>query len=89
MKVSKTEETQKPIFESFTLNITVETEEEAKAFYAIFNYYPNAELLPAGNGPKLTGLIGGRHMTRPEDEIANGVAYQKFYRPKKNWSTHV
>lgn len=36
-------------FRPFTLNIVVESEEEAKVLYAIFSYPPNSNRLPDGS----------------------------------------
>jgi len=69
--------------DGFYLAIKMENNEEAQALYAIFNYAPNADLLPCGAAEKIKNAIGEDfYITRGDEEIANGTTYDKFYRRK-------
>lgn len=65
-------------FTPFSLIITVESAEEARALWAIFNHTRNTRLLPSKTAPQLRQAIGPEH--EAYGEIANGVAYGEFYR---------
>ncbi|KKK53216.1 hypothetical protein LCGC14_3097000 [marine sediment metagenome] len=68
----------------FDLVLTVESEEEAKAFYAIFNYAPNMDILPEGVGEIVREAIGRKYSDLGASQlIARGVYYREFYRGKK------
>ena len=74
-----------PQFKPHQLVLDVPNEEVARALYAIFNYCPNADLLPEeyANNVRETmgdGVACGR---QDRDEvIARGVTYKQFYQPK-------
>ncbi len=70
-------------FNSFKIDFIVESEEEAKALYAIFNYCPNLDILPEGAGRSIRGIIGKKYSDLgPDQMIARGVDYLNFYRSK-------
>ena len=71
-------------FQEFDITLTVESEEEARALYAIFNYSPNLDLIPGGGGDKVRGIIGRKFANAEEGMIANGVTYEEFYRSKES-----
>jgi len=75
MKVFKNEEKE---FTPFTLNITIETEEEARALFAIFNLRKNGRLLRGQDGLILEAIGKEYHVRR--DVIANGITYEEFYK---------
>ena len=71
-------------FAPFDVTFTVESEEEARALYAIFNYVPNINVLPDGAGEIVRKVIGERYeKLGPDQLIARGVTYGKFYSRKK------
>ena len=68
----------------FDVVLTVESEEEARALYAIFNYVPNIDMLPDGTGEIVRKAIGERYgELGPDQLIARSVTYGKFYHGKK------
>ena len=68
----------------FDVVLTVESEEEAKALYAIFNYCPNEDILPEGGAKQVRDAIGGRYGDPGGGQlIARGVHYGEFYRSKR------
>ncbi len=68
----------------FDVVLTVESEEEAKALYAIFNYCPNEDILPEGRAKQVRDAIGGRYGDLGGGQlIARGVHYEEFYRSKR------
>ena len=71
-------------FAPFDVILTVESEEEARALYAIFNYSPNVNLLPGGDGAVVREAIGEKYGDLgPSTLIAKGVYYREFYRGKR------
>ena len=71
-------------FRPFDITLTVESEEEARALYAIFNYSPNVDLLPRESGGNIKKAIGEKYSTLGTSQlIARGVCYGHFYHPKK------
>ena len=71
-------------FRSFDVTLTIESEEEAKALYAIFNYCPNEDILPEGGAKQVRDAIGGRYGDLDGGQlIARGVHYEEFYRSKR------
>ena len=71
-------------FPAFDITLTIESEEEARALYAIFNYIPNTDLFPDGVSLKIREKIGERFSNLGSGEvIAKGVTYDSFYRPKE------
>ena len=70
-------------FAPFDVTLTVESEEEAQALYAIFNYSPNLELFLDDAAGNVRHVIGDKFSDIPNGEIANGVDYDHFYRAKK------
>ena len=68
------------IFEPFDLVITIESEEEARTFYAIFNSERNAVLIGYSSTNSLKDAIGNKYMTPREDIIARGIRYRDFYK---------
>lgn len=69
--------TRVPRFDKFELQITVESAEEARALYAIFNHTDNVELLPAGSATQIRRAIGDDYYSI--DMIANGITHEQFY----------
>ena len=82
MKVEKQKLETPKQFEPFNLVISVETEEEARALYAIFNYGPNREVLRSGFASEMIDAIG-EYSVKYDETIAQGVAYKHFYRAKE------
>ena len=71
-------------FPAFDVTFTVESEEEARALYAIFNYSPNVDILPEEVGEEIRKAIGGKYgCLDPSRHIARGVNYSDFYANKK------
>ena len=81
MKVRKAKPSALPLFEPFILEVTVETEGEARALHAIFNYTGNTDLFKESIINQIMHCIG-EHSVGFNDEINNGVLYNDFYRPK-------
>ena len=79
MKVRKTELATN--FPPFEIIITIETKDEARALWAIFNYVPNTDLLPEEMSEEVRRTIGGEFGCLG-GEIAKGVTYSQFYRSK-------
>lgn len=77
MKISTPEEGD---FKPIHLDITIETEEEAQAIFAIFNYTPNTNLLPECVSEKITNILAPYEVIGSDDEIANGITYNDFYK---------
>ena len=69
----------KPSFEPIVLTITLETAEEARAMYAIFNNGRNTALLSKGGYPVKEALGVDYYVGGNKDVIAQGVTYGKFY----------
>ena len=68
----------------FDVTLTIESEEEARALYAIFNYCPNVDMLPNGTGEIVRKVIGESYIELgPDQLIARGVTRSKFYSGKK------
>ena len=65
-------------FSPFKISITVETEEEAKALYAIFNHQKNITILPAGAAAAIRIAIKADFYVA-DGVIANGITYDQFY----------
>lgn len=75
--ITATRETFKPI----TLEIVMESEDEARAICAIFNHSRNTKLLKDG-GDGVTELLSEYHVgsnNHGQNIIANGVKYDQFY----------
>jgi hypothetical protein len=71
-------------FSPFDLVLTVETAEDARALYALFNYIPNTNLFEEDFPLKIRDILGSHGgRTESDAEIARGVAYHDFYRSKK------
>ena len=77
----------KQAFTPFEFTVKVETLEEAKAWYAIFNYTPNTNLLGI-EGSKASSIREELRDNAGEAvyvcvghrEIANGVTYDQYYK---------
>ena len=69
----------KPSFEPIVLTITLETAEEARAMYAIFNNARNTALLSKGGFPVKEALGETHYVGGSKDVIAQGVTYEEFY----------
>jgi len=69
-------------FVPIILHLTIESEEEARAVYAIFNYSGNTDLFKHGQDEEVREELKD-FSTRGNDMISNGITYRKFYRPKK------
>ena len=67
----------------FDIVFTVESEAEARALYAIFNYTPNTDLLPGAVEVDVRRQLGSKFAIPFDGEIANGVTYGDFYRSKE------
>lgn len=71
-------------FQPFNLTLTVETAEEARALYAIFNYLPNEELLSNVACIEIRACIGHEFLGAPSSGIiARGVTQKRFYCKKQ------
>ncbi|KKK85838.1 hypothetical protein LCGC14_2769270, partial [marine sediment metagenome] len=71
-------------FNLFKIDFIVESEAEAKALYAIFNYCPNVNILPEGMGDTIRKAIGEKYSDLGSSTlIARGVQYREFYSGKK------
>lgn len=81
MKVSS----KKSDFQPIVLEIVIESEEEARALYAIFNYSPNTELLYPNASSDIIECIGHGYSTSHNngEVISRGITYDQFYRSKK------
>ena len=77
MKVSRNKV--EPSFTPFTLNITVESEEEARALYAVFNHSHNRALFEDDIQDGMIEKIGLKYRVS-DGVIANGVTYNEFYK---------
>lgn len=71
-------------FVPFELKLVVETAEEARALYAIFNHGRNTRLFPLNNidshiPSKILNEIGDEHYHTIGGTIANGVTHDEFY----------
>ena len=69
----------KPPFEPIVLTITLETAEEARAMYAIFNNARNTALLSKGGYPVREALGETHYVGGSKDVIAQGVTHGEFY----------
>ena len=71
-------------FRAFDITLTVDSEEEARALYAIFNYSPNVDLLGGDIGERIRKVIG-EHFGRlgSDSQIANGITYREFFSHKE------
>jgi len=70
-------------FVPIILHLTIESEEEARAIYAIFNYAGNTDLFKYGQDEEVREELKDFSTTGPNNVISNGIIYRKFYRPKK------
>jgi hypothetical protein len=85
MQVTKVNVVETPKFKPRAFTITIESEEEARAMHAIFDYSPNADLI----GESLAGTIrkqidlgcGARSVN---GVIAKGITQAKFFADKKD-----
>ena len=70
-------------FQPFALEITIETAEEARALYAIFNHARTESLIHPMSMWELRKAIGSEHQVcdgiAPDAEIANGITAREFY----------
>ena len=75
MKVSSN----KPeVFAPFSITLNVETEEEARSLYALFNKVNNVDLVGYTNAKLIKEEIGLKYYVN-HGEIANGVGYSQYY----------
>ena len=81
MKVEKQKLESPKQFEPFNLILSVETEEEARALYAIFNFSRNSDLLGYVTAEKIRNKIG-RSYHVGGGIIANKVGYESYYHSK-------
>ena len=65
-------------FEPFGIMITVESAEEARALYAIFNHTRNAMLLSDEMPTRIKSAIGAQYYSRG-GLLANGITDSEFY----------
>lgn len=63
-------------FRAINLTIRIESAEEARALWAIFNHARNTALLP-DHAQSIKNAIGSEYATY--GEIAHGVTYDDFY----------
>lgn len=83
MKVSSN--VKEVVFKPITLEIVIESEEEARALSAIFNYAPNTDLLDPSIAYTIGKHIGEKYRILGEKGIiARGITYEQFYRGKKD-----
>ena len=86
MKITFNETEQK--FTPFEFTVKIETLEDARAWYAIFNYTPNTELLGIGGSQSskiraelCNKTVGDVYCYNYGNEvIANGVTYEQYYK---------
>ena len=71
-------------FSPIHLNIVLESAEEARAFYAIFNYTRNTDLFKNCQDIKIRKQLQEFRQLDEDAVIANGITYQQFYYPKKD-----
>ena len=69
---------QAPAFTPMQVVIDVETEEDAQAIYAMFNYFPFTKALGLGSGGMVRADIGEQYYVAT-GEIARGVTTREFY----------
>lgn len=83
MKVSSSIEV--AMFAPRTLHITIQSEEEGRALYAIFNHTHNTDLFRNGQDQKVRKELEDFDLSHNdmEDVIANGIIYREFYYPKQ------
>lgn len=74
-------ESLKQRFEPITLAITLETEEEARAMYAVFSKEQNARLFD-NNADEITDAIGMKHLVDGNNVISRGITAREYYRTK-------
>ena len=67
-----------PLFIPFTVSITVESGEEARALYAIFNHASASHLLRDEVVSRIKDAIGREHYVA-SGHIANKVTYDEHY----------
>ena len=79
MKVSRKKV--EPSFTPLTLNITVESQEEARALYAIFNATHSRRVLGDEAADRFCSAIGNEYTTHDsKDVIARDITEKEFYR---------
>jgi len=70
-------------FQPFSVTIKLNTEEDVKALYAIFNNSRNAELVGEEFASSLCGMLLGRYpkaYVTDNNEIANGIWATEYYK---------
>jgi hypothetical protein len=68
-------------FKAIELTITIETEEEAQALYAIFNFTHNRKLLKEKDTNLLLDEIGKKFYIGEKNKIiSNNIAYKDYYK---------
>jgi len=80
MKVKR--EDVKGSFVPFNLVISIESEEEARAMYAIFSHTGNTRLLKLIDSGRIREEIGDIYSCSKNDKlsiISNGISYKQFY----------
>ena len=77
MKVESLKQRLEPI----TLAITLETEEEARAMYAVFAKSENAHLFN-NNADEITDTLGIKYFVDGNNVISRGITARKYYRTK-------
>lgn len=78
MKISRTGSDK---FKPFTLNIRVETKEEAQALYAIFDLRGNTRLFDTTTTRAIRSSIGEEnYVCKSDSVISRGIRYCEFYK---------
>lgn len=82
MKVVKQFAPTKKEFKPFDLILSVQTQEEAQALYAMFNCAPADKVLPMATSERIREAIGEEfHVSGRKSIIGNGVTYEEYYIP--------
>ena len=79
MKVEREDIKIKEQFIPFNLVISIESEEEARAMYAIFNHTRNIRLLPI-HKTEIRNIIGMEYSANNHELISGNVSWGEFYK---------
>ena len=80
MKATRKELPEPRAFKPFVLEIEVETEEGARALYAIFNNTNNSALLKCGEAQSIKNTIGREYYLLWNEIISNGITGGDYYK---------
>ena len=76
--------TNNTVFAPFDLVLHIETEEDARAIYAMFNHSDSSAVFPDEVSQGVIQKLDehGNFYVSVEEEIANGVTYDEYYGSK-------